>query len=937
MIPVDRRFQFGWMLAAFVVPQALLLVLNWDSWTLVAGEANAAEKHLAMWLGVFALLLWLTNVALTVCVRLWQPGVWVALLSLLAHVGYMWTIWLNINDAIPSSVQPWILREAQVGRYNITLTMPAAFVSLWVVVRALGRDRLSPWALISSATVLIAVPLVWFVLITFMQPAWLGQGGTLLGIAIGTVLVVLFLGTVIHLVNRGLYDWFISEEPRAYYVIAGLVGVVMPFAGLALNRSVPFPTDLQSMSIYALTGINALVLLLRVNVPAASGWVLFCRCVMFPFIAYFFLVFLPFLPLSVLAILFVGLGVLMLTPLMLGIFQARVTWQSFLDARDHHGRAVATTIAIAGLLVLPGYFALEAWRDRVVLQQTLDHFYAHDYDQSAVLSQPQADRAARVLLSLRDRKTGIQLPFLSRFYNQVVFGEMVLPDTKIKRTYRLLTGTGVPPAFSLFSSPSQRRWGRFEAPQTAVDVETRTLETLAPGRLRLNLTLRNTTQNTHTLYRDTFTLPAGVFVSGLQLKIGGEWVDGRLFDRKTALWVFEKITERRRDPALLHYLSEDTVELRIYPFPANGVREVQIDFLTHPSMVGQLTAIEHAIALRSAGNLVFGADGRSADIGQYAGKRTPYLHVILDGSNHQRRAASVRAEDIQQLAEQLGITAYRMQAADLSSGTVAALRPLPTTLSELAAAIEVIDAAQNPSVGGLWAERALIEAMRNNAENPDVDHFPVFVVVSDDLAIREDLQDLDLSPYAMLNPDTSSWYSLIGDSQDVFNIRSTVPNAEQEVVVLRAGDEIQVLANSPSQVVGGWSGEDLEVYDRALGDFVLLAMRDWTFPASDWQQAADAWVQRRQVGFNPALVEQGRRDWLRQARELRVLLPGTAFIVVEAPSQWEILRRKEQQALNSHGGLEFEDEQQTSEPLGWLLLLIFLVWLARRDREVLRG
>src|SRR3954466_2192515 len=92
----------------------------------------------------------------------------------------------------------------------------------------------------------------------------------------------------------------------------------MPLAGLILNITIPFPVDFQAAEVYVLTVANALVLLFAVwtggSRPRLSWHLL---CVTFPFALYFFIVFLPYIPLSVLAVIVMGAGMLVLTPILL--------------------------------------------------------------------------------------------------------------------------------------------------------------------------------------------------------------------------------------------------------------------------------------------------------------------------------------------------------------------------------------------------------------------------------------------------------------------------------------------------------------------------------------------------------------------------------------------------------------------------------------------
>jgi len=60
----------------------------------------------------------------------------------------------------------------------------------------------------------------------------------------------------------------------------------------------------------------------------------------------------------------------------------------------------------------------------------------------------------------------------------------------------------------------------------------------------------------------------------------------------------------------------------------------------------------------------------------------------------------------------------------------------------------------------------------------------------------------------------------------------------------------------------------------------------------------------------------------------------TFFIVVESELQWEILRRKEKQGLSNHSSLEFDNQEQTSEPPWWVMLACVLGYLFYRRRTI---
>lgn len=95
------------------------------------------------------------------------------------------------------------------------------------------------------------------------------------------------------------------------------------------------------------------------------------------------------------------------------------------------------------------------------------------------------------------------------------------------------------------------------------------------------LTVRNPTSQA-TEFLTTIQVPPGMMISGMWLTIGTERVPGRIFEKKSALWVYQKITEVRpvpRDPAILRYTGPQTAELRVYPVESREPRVVEVEFL----------------------------------------------------------------------------------------------------------------------------------------------------------------------------------------------------------------------------------------------------------------------------------------------------------------------------------------------------------------------
>jgi Vault protein inter-alpha-trypsin domain len=920
------------------IPQAILVAINIYGWMLIRGEASTDEVNTALTLfGIegsilFAAILvfwFFKNKGL-------RFGKQVSLASLITHVSYMLFFLMHVGEAIPNSIQPWILNEGNVGRWNITLFMPGAFISLYALTKGVFASievSKSGWITLG---VVCGIPLLWYLFVSLLQPAWLGQVGVVGAIIIATLLVTVFLGALINIFDNLVQKEVTGNLVRRHYLAGMLLGLVAPIGGLYLNKAVPFPVDFQSTTVYVLTVINGLLLLLKPGPTHFLSVKVFLRFVIFPFIAYFFLVFLPFLPLSLLAIMLIGAGFLMLTPLALGLFQFRITQNDFRELRNQVGTKKACVFALSGLLVLPGYFIIEASLDKRALDKTLNYFYSHDFE-GHVLSNDQINRSKKSLVQLRDRKSGVQLPYISWAYNSIVFGNMVLSDTKIEQAYQWLSNEKMPKyrdsAFGNREHINNR--GRSFQRDTVPPKRDVTVSKVDVNRKKdsatVSIEMLNHSDDTHALFVTNLQVPEGVFVSGLRLKIEDKWVDGQIFDKKTALWVFQKITEVRRDPAIIYYTSPGAMELRVYPFPKKGIREVELDFVFHPELDSTIRIGEQSLDLNpsvSATNIVSREGSVIIDSSRAENliTRKPYLHFILDYSTGSKYSSSRSIEAIKQISGELGIKDLKVVAANISVSETR--MDTMHNVDNIESIRDYIDNIEHPETAGFWMEQALASLTLRIAKNVDADSFsrkPVFVVIKGN---DEPLDEISLNNWSWLIPDMNVWYSYQRGVLSPHEIDRS--NPDSQVVAIRQNKTIYIAPANTSSIVDIDLSLGAEIYENAVTRFVPLTPKIEKQAGSYWMKFASIWLSWKKLNLNPAYIERERESLLSASRNNTVLLPVTSFIVVESASQWEIMARKEKQAMKSHSALDFEEKQKTSEPSEWLLLACLLAFIFYR-------
>jgi hypothetical protein len=572
----------------------------------------------------------------------------------------------------------------------------------------------------------------------------------------------------------------------------------------------------------------------------------------------------------------IGAGFLMLTPLALGLFQARVTFDQYELTKTNLGQPKAILIAVLGFCILPSYFLIQATLDKRSLNASLEYFYSHDTSKS-LLSKADIRRSSSTLLQLRNRKRGLQLPYISGFYNHVVFGNMVLSDAKISRMYELLTGDALPAQETLFFGPrgnirnASFRGRRVIAPEREVSIRSLEVFETSKSKSTIRLTLENALGDTHSLFVGQLNVPEGVFITGLRLKIEDDWVAGKVFDRKTALWVFQKITEIRRDPALLYYHSSNQAELRVYPFPSMGIREVEIDFQHHPKIDSKITIGDRKLDLNPAFNdpsIITQSGITLLDEGfsSLAFQREPYIHFILDYSSH---AAETRnyATAIARVTKELNVANFHITAANIAVSSLATSELLNTSDIELIT--KHIDNIQLRKTGGLWVQQAMAKEILRISKNMNQATFkqpPICVVIINRDRASETGSVLDA--WSWLIPDMQGWYSYTNNQLKPHQFGSSEIDIQTSnvstgsVVAIEQGSSISIFPSNRSSIYKANTDKEIRIFDPSDNRFIPLTLTGAApKPKSNWANRADIWLDWKVANLNPSTIEMQRSDF----------------------------------------------------------------------------
>ena len=76
-----------------------------------------------------------------------------------------------------------------------------------------------------------------------------------------------------------------------------------------------------------------------------------------------------------------------------------------------------------------------------------------------------------------------------------------------------------------------------------------------------------------------FTLPEGAIITDLVLWIGDKRIQGEVLEKEEARRTYDDIVGRRIDPALIEQVTPNQFRLSIFPFPAQGTRRVEFEYM----------------------------------------------------------------------------------------------------------------------------------------------------------------------------------------------------------------------------------------------------------------------------------------------------------------------------------------------------------------------
>lgn len=929
-----------WIFFINTLPIIILLFIGWSEFHII--ESFLSEENLYLWRTFALSLVGLSVLSLGYAIersfRKRTISILYSLISLIIYTAYLYVYFLHSEDLVSWNVPRWLF-SGNIFLYVGTFLMPTLIHSLLclVIIFTPETNGLKAWHNILTA---IAIPILFYVFGILIIP--MSNGGAFdtkhlffILIIIATLCFLFFLVRFIYIL---ISDKRIKEEYELMWKLP--IALCFPILGLGLN-TVLFDNLFGDFSGYVFPLI-ALVNGVIICLPSFENRLLrlsvfFLRCSTFTYTLYFFLVFLPFLPLSVFAILIIGVGFLMLTPLMLFVIHLDEIYEDLKYLKTVYSKSLLYTIMVGGLLVLPIGVSLSYKYDKTILFETLDYLYSPDYSKEYNLN---ATSVLKTVKTIDENKTQdlfySSTPYLSAYfkwlaldnlnlsYNKKQLIRNVFSDAKVAEQNKDLSVVGNP-EISISDIQYQSQYNKENSTWTSW----------------IDLSIKNENASLwNSEYITQIDLPDGCWISDYYLYVGDEKEMGILAEKKAATWVFTQIRNENRDPGMLRYISGNRVDFRVFPFEKGETRYTGIEFIHKDPVVINIDG--HSIVLGRENKIEKNPTLENKVIAQIENEkkeviyisslekenlpvisRKPYYHFIVDISNQDNQERKKYAKDIKTLLESNLIS---QEDAQISyTGTYVNTMLMNDNWEE--------DLMTEYSEGGFFLDRAIKKVLFNSYTNPQ-DSYPIIVVVSNDIKnaiLYNNFADLKFtypenSKYYCLSEGKLISYSLFESSRSMIEADikmfpeskvKAYPSAVNPITYL-CNDNLPSVALNTRKKTLEVNLSSIKEKDWESG---LLMQGQWMLQVLYPQTADDEWL---------ALIQNSFKS--------KILTPLTSYIVVENEAQKIMLKNKQDEALSGNRSLDLNDDtQRMSEPgIFVMLLLLGLLYMfnKRRIRKV---
>ncbi len=683
---------------------------------------------------------------------------------------------------------------------------------------------------------------------------------------------------------------------RYHYPITFIVGLFLPVTGLVINMLAGGSTgmfgDFSSPVFYVLAVLNGLLLMIPApRQPKVRLALLGIRTAGYSYVLYFFIIFIPWMPIGLIGLLII-LGIYILAPMLLALWQGRILWKEMVFLLGKFQKWIPVLMLAVGLLVLPAAVICFTYNDRNNLDNAVQYLTAAPEDEYREINIPALRRSIRAMQGEADGERSMtdliggysegNIPILSNLYREHILHNQSITSENLSLLESIFFDANIYRENSETTESSKEVVIKDIAANTVYD------SGIQAYRTTVDLWLENNSESfARKEYQTAFQLPEGAYISDYYLYVGEQKKQGLLTDRRAAMFIYNKIVRTMRDPGLLHYLTDGGIELRVFPFSQGEVRQTGLEILHKQKIAFEIDGNkietegpDSFAAVEVAGAVLLSAS-QAAELPVL--NREPVYHFVVDCSENS--SIDFLLEETADYAAQKGIakgkvhlTAYGVSEIELED-------------------LKTINSKRIKQKGGFNLNLAVKQILRKTAEN----QYPIIIAVSENLPCAV----FPVNTQAELYPESAGYYAL--------NYNYTLTP-----YLFKTNQKLDAVKDPIITRTVSYQG--IAVPDDGANHILLQAEAKSRLGKDAYKNAVQVQADYRR---NLYKGQANNVSDIRNSFRAGILIPSTAFIVVETDAQEQELLTKQEKLLNgTESAIETVPEQSLSEPPFILILLL---------------
>ncbi len=918
-----------WLLVSISLPQLLIFVIM--GWIYNIINSQLSEESIRLWT-LFGALLGVFYISYTAygIIRLLSKKdlhLKTGVILFLTYIPYLYLYTMFNNKIIPSSIPDWMLFGISPNMLVVTLVMPSMVVAMLICVFWLTPFKFGMLFNKENLPILV-VPAFWFIFFTALVPLLRTpfrsdyDHFTAMAFVIGTVA---FLFIIVKLIYH-----LLSKRPEIWKKAVIPIVTLGPLLGLTLNNEFNIFGDFSNGYFYILAIFTGVLIV----IPSSSNKYIrsllyVMKSITFTFSAYFFMIFLPYLPFSLLGLLLCGLGILLLIPVAQAFVHVRSLWDDYKFLAQHYNKIILLIVFICGTLLIPALITATFNNDKGQIDKALKFIYQQNL---SVKNEIKIDTKAltRSLDFLRENKastnrngsvfSNYRTPLISAYYNWYVLENLTLSEDKIKAIERIFLGKNHPNSSE--GMMLQNDTGRVQT----VFVDKHHVETVYAAKDKfyrswVNLELKNSDSSEafNAQFRSTFDLPEDCFITNYYLYVNNNKKYGMIADKRAANWIYDQIVTVRRDPGILSYIDDDTIEFKVFPFNINESRSTGFEVI-HKKPI-EINIGGQKIKLGSASNESGSASNEGgiasneasdsaidvidgATVVPYEAKkdlikatRSPFYHFVIDRSIDCMGKEQELIECVQNYIKKNNL--------DYKNISISALN---YNLRKLSADGDwQLEYNKIQAEGGLYLDNALKSIYFENYSSKS-HKYPAVIFVSNNISQYSLTGNYDALKYLL--PDVKSFYSLAPGSK-LFS-----HELDKKVISL----DMPAGSIVPDEVIP-WPGvDDIKAYlSTDDSTSIVLNKSDYEInmdKASSYSLTTGFMLKAAAASMflHPEKTADKTLEIVKASIKSGFMSPLTSYIVLENEAQEKVLLEKQKQILSTKKSLDVGEPTQMSEP-----------------------